>query len=494
LFPGAFLFAAGTPADTVSLEVVPASIELRSCADPAKLLVIVRNLGSHALSGFELASFSDVPVDLAPKPPVLLDALAPRDQKSWLFGVTCSSGFSAGSLHFVASGNITEGGAAVSWIATQSVAVKLRIADTLDSVVAIDVKSTLESLTQAVNGSLIFAATNKTPQPLFIKVAARPSASVLLDSPSPPAEGIEIPGGQTGTIPFTATARKRVSPGKQLLVFDVQINTGGGWRKYLITREVSVGVLGESEMLKLLGVPSLLFLPGVLVLTSFSLLWRCRVWRPAASETKLPIDEKDPGFWVISIILSAAIFAGFMARRPDFLSLYGLEDIADVWLVSIGIGMGAYLLYQSGVHGWALYRIPQPGDPPLRTLRKLERRHLSMAVRRVKLKDIEKAAFVLESYPDGSACVCPQMVLTWKRGAGGDVRNTVELQLTRDGKPGTVADMVDRDRNGRGGTPQIGDLAWDRSDMRNSSPHVVSKEAIERALEEPEIILREEEV
>jgi hypothetical protein len=117
-----------------------------------------------------------------------------------------------------------------------------------------------------------------------------------------------------------------------------------------------------------------------------------------------------------------------------------------------------------------------------------------MAVRRVKLKDIEKAAFVLESYPDGSACVCPQMVLTWKRGAGGDVRNTVELQLTRDGKPGTVADMVDRDRNGRGGTPQIGDLAWDRSDMRNSSPHVVSKEAIERALEEPEIILREEEV
>jgi hypothetical protein len=30
--------------------------------------------------------------------------------------------------------------------------------------------------------------------------------------------------------------------------------------------------------------------------------------------------------------------------------------------------------------------------------------------------------------------------------------------------------------------------------MRNSSPHVVSKEAIERALEEPEIILREEEV
>jgi hypothetical protein len=485
---GALIFAADAPSDALHLEIVPASLDLASCSQPTRLLVIARNQGSRTLTRFELSSFSDVPVNLVPALPLQLVTIAPGDQRSWLFDVTCATAFPAGSLHFVASARTTESGAAVSRIATQSVAVKLRVPDSLDSIVAVDIKSSLESLTQGVNGAIIVAATNKTALPVIIKITPQPLASVHLDPPTVSANGTQIGSGQTQTFTFTATAQSRVTPGKQLLLFDVQVWSGGAWRNYLITREVSVGVLGESEMLKLLGVPSFLFLPGFLVMTTFSLLWRFRVFRPATADPKLPLDEKDPGFWVISIILSAAILFGFVRRRSDFLSFYGLVDVAHVWLVSIGIGGAAYLLRQ----WWVGSFIPQPGDHPVKILKKLGRARQGMAVPRVKLKDSTKEAFRLKSYSDGSACVCPQMTLTWKKGAGGAVRDNVEKQLTRQGKPGEVVKAISQDRKSRDKS-QIASLLWDESDARNSSPHIVTAEGIERYLEAPDIILAEKE-
>jgi hypothetical protein len=58
-----------------------------------------------------------------------------------------------------------------------------------------------------------------------------------------------------------------VVPGKYTLIAAVDVESDDKLAATVMTpaQEINVGVLGESDLLKFLGIPSLLFLPGVLM-------------------------------------------------------------------------------------------------------------------------------------------------------------------------------------------------------------------------------------
>jgi hypothetical protein len=253
-----------------------------------------------------------------------------------------------------------------------------------------------------------------------------------------------------------------------------------------LTREVAVGVLGESEMLKLLGVPSLLFFPGFLALTSFGLLWRFRVFRGPYADPNPPLSEKDPGFWVISIILSAILVGIFVAVRSDFLQFYGLPDLLEIWIVSIALGAIGYVLFKLGERIWESFRTP------FHILRKLSRSGQTTQVRRVQLKGITEPAFVIKVQSNGSAYVCPRIILLWKKGFTGPARGEVEDQLKSGGKPDIVAEAIKRELK-KGAESGVVKFDWLRSDPANSSAHWVSKDEIESFKDADFIVIEEEE-
>lgn len=478
-------------ASGLQLEVVPQTLELASCEQSSPLLVIARNPTSQAASALEITSFSDAPVQLSPKPAV--KTLAPGQQTSWQFQVKCTSDFASGSLHIVLSSRLsTGGGTQLAQIATKSIAVKLREPKTLDSLAAIDIKSTLESLTQADKGELIVTVANKTVQPIHVSITPKTPGFIVL---TPGTTGdVQVDPLRTQIFFFTATAQDRVRPGKQLLIFNVQLSSDRGKRDFIISREVSVGVLGESEILKLLGVPSLFLLPGFLAVSAFMLLWRWELLRPPGKEHP-PLDEKTSGFWVVSITASLMIAGAFTLRRPGFFFLYGLSDLMTVWVVSIVIGCATYVTYRTIANRLARLeraKYPHPDDTPVQTLRKLKKYGGNMAVSRVKIKGVKAAQFLLLTR-DSAAYVSPEMVLTWDANADAAVRSLVQDQLMKGGDPGIVAQAIERefDKRKTGGVSGVKELKWNGTDPLNPSAHKIAAADIEDTNLGEEIILRE---
>ena len=330
----------------IQWDVVPQSIEIASCQQSSPLLIIARNSTSRTASSLQITSFSDRPVRLSDTRAV--KALAPGQQISWSANVTCTSDFAAGSLQLVFSDRLAGDGQPVTQIATKSISVKLREPPTLDSIASVDIKTTLESLKKGVPGEVLVTVTNKLVEPIQVTITPRapqapnataqapgvaqnassttPQTAAGATQPQssitfyPQAGKAQVDPLRTELFSFTATANDRISPGKQLLIFQVAVSsTSSGSRDFVLTHEVNVGVLGESEVLTLLGVPSLLLLPGFLAVSSFLLLWRWKVLRPGGGDG-VPLEETKSGFWLVSITVSLFISGGLLLYRKDFFS------------------------------------------------------------------------------------------------------------------------------------------------------------------------------
>jgi hypothetical protein len=473
----------------VQLEVVPQTLELSSCADGAHLLVIARNPSNiESASDLELKTFADVPIQLQPGT-AGAKKLKPGENISWDFKVTCTSGFSTGGLQVVLNSKLDRPRGALAQIVTKAVTVKLRDPQLLESIVTIDVKSTLESLTSGEKGELDLTVINKTERP--VKMSIKPAGPFKFD---PVDKSLTIAPFATEIVRFIVWEEGRVKVGKQLLVFGGQVETEGVRRDFLLTREINVGVLGESAVLKLLSVPSLLLLPGFLFMSSYLLLWRWK-WLRHDDSTTPPVDEASSGFWLLSITLSIFISGAFWLYRRDFFSFYGLNDLIVVWLLSITLGCLAYLGWHHYLNRREEAKYPRPTDTPVEVLRKLQPTTRKMAVARVNIKGGKSPAFVLLQNEDGSAYVCPRMILTWAKNADPTLRDGIQNQLTSDGQLKTVLEAVEGElkKQKENQPSSITSLAWDSSDPVNPSAHKLQKDDL-LAAQGPDIIVQESEL
>lgn len=133
--------------------------------------------------------------------------------------------------------------------------------------------------------------------------------------------------------------------------------------------DVDATVPGVSDVLKLLEVPTILLLPGVLVL----LTWSALVALPGNAGSWLEFRSKT--FWLLAVVFSIAIFFAWRQWSDvDFAVAFSLADVATLWIACILGAVALYGLYWGLMALGVLYRArlePREGDSPLRLLGKL---------------------------------------------------------------------------------------------------------------------------
>ena len=110
--------------------------------------------------------------------------------------------------------------------------------------------------------------------PVKISVKMRPPQPYTVECKS--TAFLDVPPHSTESAEMVISAASQVTPGRYVIEFPVtaEWDEAGYHQMRVLTvdKEVSVGVFFESDLLKVLGVPSFLILPGALVLFTMQLL------------------------------------------------------------------------------------------------------------------------------------------------------------------------------------------------------------------------------
>lgn len=208
--------------------------------------------------------------------------------------------------------------------------------------------------------------------------------------------GLRLPktleAGSSRALPFQITAEV-VEPGQHTVAWEVDLQWLRGdimqQGSMVADKTFNVGVLGESTILQLFAWPSILVLPGALMLQTFLTL-RKRVWPGKESDIKAAETSTKAEFWLYAVPLSLLTgilypwLTGKLGDPRDFMVVHGLDDIVNLWFGSMFAAVIAWALFYGGqeiskrtyleIRNWQERRnFPQPSDKPLKVLDKLRR-------------------------------------------------------------------------------------------------------------------------
>jgi len=226
-----------------------------------------------------------------------------------------------------------------------------------------------------VDGIAILRNTGETPVTLEeLTLGGPPFLSVLRGGTLPAV----IDPKATVRLPFTVGIADGRKPriGAWTIVADAQLaRTLGGHTErggLTATAEIQATVPGVSDVLKILELPTILLLPGVLVLATWASLAGAR------ASGKSWLQWKSVSFWIASVFLSILIFFAYQHWADvNFTVAYGLADVAKLWIgcilgASIAYGLLRLGLWLNEVY-WRRKLEPRKADTPLDILRKLDR-------------------------------------------------------------------------------------------------------------------------
>jgi hypothetical protein len=259
-----------------------------------------------------------------------------------------------------------------------------------------EIKGAPDSLAHERPGRMFILVTNQYSRPLTVTAVHTlgPTYITVKNADPDPSTGkIKILPGQAADIFYMIEANSEVVPGKYNLVAAVDVSTDDNLTATVRTaaQEINVVVLGESDILKFLGIPSLLFLPGMLMLTAWRFLWSLDKDPDAIAKYRIQWNTSD--FWIIAIALSlvtAVFYPWLTAHLPpyssrNFVAAYGLLDFGLILcfsLIASALGFGALRGYvrfrqwqaackQQAEAAEVAKASPNVDDTPLQILEKL---------------------------------------------------------------------------------------------------------------------------
>lgn len=230
------------------------------------------------------------------------------------------------------------------------------------------------------------------PETLYLSVHNQGAESLAVESVAllapadlelcGPPVAVSIEGGQRAVVPLRIGLRDTPRQGTMPLILDVGVATrvGGVERRdhLLASDRIEVRIPGLSDALQVLGVPTLLLLPGLLAVSALFLLFR-PTWRDDFTPGK-------PAFWMLAIPASALLYWGFTlttGRGGEFAERLGLWDVAILWIASIvtGLVLGGLLRAAKNYRdaerakktaGESAARSPTVNDTPLQLFERLQ--------------------------------------------------------------------------------------------------------------------------
>ena len=337
----------------VKLEVTPATIELPAKGE-AQAQVVLRNKSQTALQNVKLDWFSGTQVDIKADEPNELASLPSQADRYWTLHFDQSTnGLIPGNVYLRVKYDTT-GTTGVSQVLYATLAVNSRQTDEVNKVVEVVPRTSSTQLNEQRPGQVFLVITNKGNLPITLGQITSSGPGFISGTPDmsklPPNNQIEA--RDSAYVPVEIKVIDAVRPGKHLLLFQTPIEWGPKENRQranvIAQQEFDVGILGESELLTALGLPSFLILPGFLMIVVYGLLDK----RKVMDESILKNATNAP-LWIGAITLSGVMaFLYPLGTRllggvkRDYLISYGLGDIIRVWIASILIGVVAWLSVQ----------------------------------------------------------------------------------------------------------------------------------------------------
>jgi hypothetical protein len=371
-------------AETAKLELVPATVELPT-SGKVEVQLVLRNKSQKPLKDINLSWYTATGAAVETDGSLNLPQLAPLAETSWILHLSQTpDGLVPGNVYFrIAFVSV------VPQVLYGTLAIAARQADEVEKVVSVVAQTSSTVLKEHNPVTVFLVINNKGNQPIRLEVGKIiPSGPDFIEGiPNlgglkPDAGGfVQLEARDTINIPVQVRVRDAVRPGKHLMVFPVRVTWGPKDHQQSTTlmarQEFDVGILGESEILTALGVPSFLLLPGFLVIVAFTLISKMRKQETIEGESVWKLGV-NPYVWAISITLSGLIAFLYpivhkwtLGTARNYLDGYGLYDVVVVWVGSIGIGVLAWVVVKSLQNFWAWLFVPSEEDSAAITLRKL---------------------------------------------------------------------------------------------------------------------------
>ncbi len=456
-----FIFTgpATAQAPTVTVEVAPKTVQLVPDRE-ARAEVVLRNTSGETVSDVRVSWFTGASLTVRSEGQPA-DVLGPYGQSAvtlWLTQDGAEPVSDAVQLRVDYSWRRT-GGEPVPQILLSSFEVKSPARESIAQVATVEVKTTLESLSEKRPGKVYLAITDVAGVPVHVK-SVEPGGPSFIKFGPPDQQDFDLKPRETRVVAIEVSTADAVQPGKQLLLFQVVLEWGKGeTAKMVQTSTVDVGVFGESAIVQALGLPSFLLLPGFLLLTVMGLLWKIS---KSKEQPDFPFELKSPEFWAVAISVSMVVaflypvVTGRLYGSPrNYLESYGFFDVVLVWGASVALGIVLwfllFLVVRAG-RAWKQLPIPSTKDKPWTILRKLHRQGLGIVLKQavvaVQGRDIN--AFLIEklNVDNKYIWVAPGMTLKWKPAATVELKDQVDALFGKKDSQGALdlADLVEQGR------------------------------------------------
>ena len=457
------IFVLSISATTVKpeIETQPSALELSFSDKSAAVFVAVRNPNDFDLQSVRLSWLVNNRLKVGASAPLKLQVLAPRAEYVWELAVEPSQpgGKIAETLYLRLDYAVSIDSKVVPDVVFHTIQIKSRDIESVDKLVDVQVKTTLTSLETTRSGDVYLLISSKSACPIFVdnvEVIGKP-AFVEITLPSNPPEvtppskppkfnQIKLQPYETAVQVLNVQANERVEPGKYLLVFKVSLGIPEGTARrtsdIVVSQDVTLGVLGESAILTALGLPCFFLLPGCLAIFAAGLCWRAGLLQPQTNPGEFPLKYNQPDFWLVSITISLVMaLIYWVAEQRWYFVRYGLTDIATVWLISIMLGIVAYVIWRMAVKWWDARRTFTQNDKAITVLHKMHRLKIGLVLKRVTLKtDPSEPRLVLQQN-DSRLWICPRICIDLSQEKSDEFKQ-IRAEATKDGDPGRLAALL----------------------------------------------------
>jgi hypothetical protein len=428
----------------LTLKATPPSVEVCSSGVAAPALIVLTNSGNGAVSHVCVTTLANPPIvaELSAWPTgsaagteacpggIFLTNLPPGGSYSGRLSLRSEKGRPRKSVVIVRA-EYKIGDAPGATAQTAATTVEASPESTDSEALKVEPRAGFASLHEKAEGALVLLVTNGTADTLQLSdpiPTAPRSTTVQLVGQRPSV----IAPKSTVAIAYKVQADENIDPGKHSGSFEVHAQTACGTEIHRVgTYEVTLGVFGESTLLTAIGVPSLLLLPGFLIVTLCMLVWRFRPIRVSflGGETFI-VTAREPEFWLLAVGISLGLFV--LAPHSVHVGYdrpYSLPDIARMWGFSLCVGLGAYIVLfvvDRALHLRAnaarIARTLTPNDDVVTAIERLRLRGWQKdQCRPVKITAKKLRGFVLWEEKTGeSAWVIPQIRCVTATGAAPD--------------------------------------------------------------------------
>lgn len=443
----AFMFPWNALADSEDkpvLDLNPASIGAVTILDDSDLVaqLRLRAPADKALQDIELSSFSNdgISVTVQGQPESQrLDSLRAGSEHVWSLQLKPTRiMLKAGQVVFQVAftlADTTQPPKRQHLYAT--LGVEAAAPETASSLATFEIKGTVPVLSRERPGTLHLILHNKQSRELALAELnwfAPDFVDLVQNGHSCPEQGsgeasnlpMRLAPWDSLVIPVLVCPRPEIVPGKYTLVTTARLQVAGiNVGTLSASQEVEIGVLGASDLLKVLGVPSLLLLPGFLLIVTWRILYRQS--ESAASNPMLDPTKVD--FWAVAVALSLGFSFAYpwvtgllLSDGPrNYLLAYGLRDLVYVYTGAIAVGVVTFLIGRligalRNAHAAAETEklVPSDHDEALQFVGKLGKARLTLHLPLASLnEDPTLELFVLEPWlTDDAARLATPILIT----------------------------------------------------------------------------------